>query len=260
MKKSAKILLKVYFIGAGPGDLELLTLKAVKIIRKADVIIYAGSLVNKDILKFAKKAAVSYDSSKMTLEEILGVIEKEKSDKKIIARLHTGDPSLYGATQEQMDWCEKEGISYEVIPGVSSFQAAAASLKQEWTLPGVSQTVIITRLSGRTKVPEKEDLEKLAKIRATLVIFLSVQDIGRVVRKLKRGYAHDTPVAVIERVSWPDERGIQGTLADIAKKVKAAGIKRQALIIVGEVLRKKGYQPSRLYAKDFAHGFRQIRK
>ena len=141
---------------------------------------------------------------------------------------------------------------------MSSFQAAAASLRQEFTLPGVSQTVILTRLSGRTKVPPKEDLAKLAKIRGTLVIFLSVQDIGRVVNKLKRGYAQDTPVAVVERVSWPDERRICGTLADIAKKVKAAGIKRQALIIVGEVLRKAGYQPSRLYDKNFAHGFRRV--
>ena len=259
MNKLTQSTLKVYFIGAGPGDLELLTLKAVKIIHKADVIIYAGSLVNKDVLKFAKKAAVSYDSAKMTLEEVLGIIDREKSTKKIIARLHTGDPSLYGAIQEQMDWCEKEGIAYEVIPGVSSFQAAAASLRQEFTLPGVSQTVILTRLSGRTKVPQKEDLEKLAKIRATLVIFLSVQDIARVVKKLKYGYNQDTPVAVVERASWPDERGIQGTLADIAKKVKAAGIKRQALIIVGEVLRKKGYQSSRLYDKNFAHGFRKAR-
>ncbi len=248
---------KVYFIGAGPGDLELLTIKAAKIIRKADVIIYAGSLVNKDVLKFAKKSAVSYDSAKMTLGEVLGIIEKEKSTKKIIARLHTGDPSLYGAIQEQMDWCEKQGIAYEVIPGVSSFQAAAASLRQEFTLPGVSQTVILTRLSGRTKVPQKEDLEKLAKIRATLIIFLSVQDIVRVVSKLKRGYAQDTPVSVVERASWPDERQVQGTLTDIAKKVKAAGIKRQALIIVGDVLRKNGYEPSRLYANDFAHGFRK---
>ena len=253
-------MLKVYFIGAGPGDMELLTLKAVKIIRKADIIIYTGSLVNKDILRFAKKVAVSYDSAKMTLEEVLGIIEKEKFNKKIIARLHTGDPSLYGAIQEQMDWCEKERIDYEVVPGVSSYQAAAASLRQEFTLPGVSQTVILTRLSGRTKVPPKEDLGKLAKIRATLVIFLSVQDISRVVKKLKCGYAQDTPVAVVERASWPDERRIQGTLADIAKKVKAAGIKRQALIIVGEVLRKKGYQSSRLYDKNFAHGFRRARK
>ena len=260
MNKPTKNTLKVYFIGAGPGDPELLTLKAVRIIRKADIVIYAGSLVNKDILKFARKAAVRYDSAKMTLEEVLGIIEKEKYNKKIITRLHTGDPSIYGAIQEQMDWCEKEGIAYEVIPGVSSFQAAAASLRQEWTLPGVSQTVILTRLSGRTKVPPKEDLEKLAKIRATLVIFLSVQDISRVVKKLKRGYAQDTPVAVVERVSWPDERKVCGTLENIAQKVRQSGIKRQALIIVGEVLRKKGYQPSRLYAKDFAHGFRQIRK
>ena len=258
MKKLTKNPLKVYFIGAGPGDLELLTLKAVKIIRMADVIIYAGSLVNKDILKFAKKAAMNYDSAKMALEEVLGIIEKEKSNKKIIARLHTGDPCIYGAIQEQMDWCEKEKIDYEVIPGVSSYQAAAASLRQEFTLPGVSQTVILTRLSGRTKVPPKEDLAKLAKIRATLVIFLSVQDIGRVVKKLKCGYANDTPVVVVVKASWPDERKIYGTLADIAKKVKAAGIKRQALIIVGEVLRKKGYQPSRLYDKNFAHGFRQV--
>ncbi|TAN61212.1 precorrin-4 C(11)-methyltransferase [bacterium] len=259
MGNPAKNLLKVYFIGAGPGDLELLTLKAAKIIRKADIIIYAGSLVNKDILKFAKKASVSYDSSKMTLEEVLGIIDKEKANKKIIARLHTGDPSLYGAIQEQMDWCEKKGITCEVIPGVSSFQAAAASLRQEFTLPGVSQTVILTRLSGRTKVPAKEDLEKLAKIRGTLIIFLSVQDIGRVVKKLRRGYGQDTPVAVIERASWPDERRIYGTLADITKKVIIAGIKRQALIIVGEVLRKKGYRLSRLYDKGFGHGFRPAR-
>ena len=260
MKKSMKSFLKVYFIGAGPGDLELLTLKAVKIIRKADIVIYAGSLVNNDILGFAKKAAVSYDSAKMTLEKVLGIMEKEKSNNKIIARLQSGDPSIYGAIQEQMDWCEKEKIDYEVIPGVSSYQAAAASLKQEWTLPGVSQTVILTRLCGRTKVPQKEDLARLSKIRATLVIFLSVQEISLVVKKLQCDYARDTPVVVIERVSWPDERIIYGRLTDIAKKVRAAGIKRQALIIVGEALRKNGYQPSRLYDKDFSHGFRRAKR
>src|SRR3989338_9600183 len=215
MKKSMKSFLKVYVIGAGPGDLELLTLKAVKIIRKADIVIYAGSLVNKHILGFVKKAAVSYDSAKMTLGEVLGIIKKEKSNKKIIARLHTGDPSIYGAIQEQMDWCEKEKIDYEVIPGVSSFQAAGASLKQEFTLPGVSQTVILTRLSCRTKVPAKEDLQKLAKARATMAIFLSIQDIERVIGKLRKGYGMDTPAAVIEKVSFPDERKITGTLRDI---------------------------------------------
>lgn len=254
MNKSERNLVKVYFIGAGPGDPELLTLKALKIIRRADIIIYAGSLVNKDILGFAEKAA-RYDSAKMSLEEVLGIIEKGKSHNKIIVRLHSGDPSVYGAIQEQMDWCEKKGIAYEVIPGVSSFQAAAASLKQELTLPGVSQTVILTRLSGRTEVPAKEDLEKLSRARATLVVFLSIQEIEKVAAKLKRGYSQNTPAAVIEKVTYPDERVIRGTLKDIAEKVKKIGIKRQALIIVGDVLKKK-FKPSRLYDKNFAHGFR----
>lgn len=258
MKKNARNLVKVYFIGSGPGDPELLTLKALKIIRRADIIIYAGSLVNKGILKFAKKAERRYDSAKMSLNEVLGIIKKEKSRKKVIARLHSGDPSIYGAIQEQMDWCENNGIAYEVIPGVSSFQAAAASLKQELTLPGVSQTVILTRLSGRTRVPEKEDLEKLSRIGATLVIFLSIQEIGKVAVKLKEGYGQNTPVAVIEKVSYPDERVIRGTLKDIADKIKKAGIRRQALIIAGDALRKK-FKLSRLYDKNFAHGFRKIR-
>lgn len=248
--------MKVYFIGAGPGDPELLTIKAAKIIKKADIIIYAGSLVNKDILKFAKKNSLFYDSSGMTLEDILAILAKAKSTDKIVARIHSGDPSVYGAIQEQMDWCKKQIIDYEVIPGISSYQAAAASLKQELTLPDISQTVILTRISGRTKMPAKEDLQELAKIRGTMVIFLSIQEIDRVVRKLKQGYGLDTPVAVIEKVSYPDERKIIGTLQDIAKKVKDAGIKRHALIIIGDVLRKK-YQKSQLYDKDFEHTFRK---
>ena len=248
--------MRVYFIGAGPGDPELLTIKAGKIIKKADIIIYAGSLINKDIIKSAKKNAQAYDSSGMSLGEILQVIKKAKSASKIVARIHSGDPSIYGAIQEQMDWCEKEGIDYSVIPGVSSFQAAAASLKQELTLPGVSQTVILTRISGRTKVPAKEDLQKLAKTRATMVIFLSIQEIERVIGKLKEGYGLNTPVAVIEKVSFPGEIKIIGTLRDIAKKVKEAGMTRQALIIIGDVLRKN-YQKSKLYDKDFDHMFRE---
>lgn len=248
--------MKVYFIGAGPGDPELLTIKAAKVIKKADIIVYTGSLVNKDILKFAKKDALFYDSAGMTLEDVLEIFAKAKSTDKIVARIHSGDPSVYGAIQEQMDWCKKQRIDYEVIPGVSSFQAAAASLKQELTLPDVSQTVILTRISGRTKVPAKEDLQELAKIRATMVIFLSIQEIDRVVKELMQGYGLDTPVVVIEKVSYPDERKIIGTLQDIGKKVKDAGIKRQALIIIGDVLRKK-YQKSRLYDKDFEHTFRK---
>lgn len=251
--------MRAYFIGAGPGDPELLTIKAGKIIKRADIIIYAGSLINKGILKLAKSEVQFYDSSRMSLREILQVIKEAKSTGKIVARIHSGDPSLYSATQEQMDWCEKQGIDYSVIPGVSSFQAAAASLKQELTLPGVSQTVILTRISGRTNVPAKEDLQKLAESRATLVIFLSVRQLGGLIKKLKINYRLNTPVAVIEKVSFPEERKIIGTLQNIARKVKKARITRQALIIVGEVL-KKNYQRSKLYDNNFEHMFRRKRK
>ncbi len=251
--------MKVYFIGAGPGDPELLTLKAAKIIRRADIIIYAGSLVNKGILKSSRKRAHLYDSSGMCLEEILKIIKNEISTNKLIARIHSGEPSIYGAIQEQIDWCQKENIDCEVIPGISSFQQAAASLKQELTLPGVSQTVILTRSTGKTKVPKREDLEKLARSKSTLVIFLSVQKISQVIARLKKSYGLNTPVVVIEKISWPDERKIIGNLSNIAKKVKEAGIKRQALIIVGDVLAKK-YRQSRLYHKNFEHGFRRKEK
>ena len=246
---------KVYFIGAGPGDIELLTIKASKIIKIADIVIYAGSLVNKNILKLAKKSAYIYDSSGMTLDAILDIIRKEKATAQIIARIHSGDPSLYGAIQEQMDWCEKQKIDYEVIPGISSYQAAAACLKQEFTLPGVSQTVILTRISGRTQVPAKEDLSVLAKSKSTMAIFLSISMIDKVVEKLTKSYPVDTAVVVIERVSYPDERIIKGTLKNIAKKLKEAKYKPQPLIIVGDVLIKK-YRKSKLYAQDFEHGFR----
>lgn len=243
----------IYFIGAGPGDPELLTLKAKKIIQAADIIIYAGSLINKDILKIALKKALRYDSSKMPLEEVLAVMQKAKLSKKIIARVHSGDPSLFGAIQEQISWCRKEDVAYEVIPGVSSFCAASAALKQELTLPGITQTVIITRLSGRTKVPKKEDLKALSRIKATLVIFLSVDRISEVVRRVRYGYGPATPVVVICRASWPDEKIVRGTLKDIAIKVKQANIKKQALIFIGDVLNQRGFAMSKLYDKNFSH-------
>lgn len=246
----------IYFIGAGPGDPKLLTIKAKEKIQRADIIIYAGSLVNKAILKLAKDSALIYDSSKMSLGEVLGIMRKAKRAKKTLARVHSGDPSLYGAIQEQALYCEKEKIPYEIIPGVSSFCAGAAALKQELTLPDISQTVIITRLSGRTKVPEKENLRAISRIKATLVVFLSVQDIDKVVKRLLCGYNNDTPVAVVSKASWPDEKIIKGTLKDIAGKVKQAGIKRQALIFVGDVLKRKGFQKSRLYDKGFTHSYR----
>jgi len=251
--------MKVYFIGAGPGDPELLTLKAKRIIESADIVIYAGSLVNKEILKFARGEASLYDSSGMKLEEIFEVFREAKQRDRVVARIHSGDLSIYSALQEQVDECKKEGIETEVIPGISSFQAAAASLKQELTLPGVSQTLILSRLSGRTAVPDQEDLEKLAAVRATLVLFLSVHEIGKVARKLRRAYPADTPVVVLEKASWPEERTIAGTLENIAQKMKETGIKRQALIIVGDVLRKN-YERSKLYAADFEHGFREKKR
>lgn len=249
--------MKIYFVGAGPGDPELLTIKAKKIIENADIIIYAGSLINTDIIKFAKKGTQVYDSSELTLDEVLRIINKEKSTKKIIARIHSGDPSIYGAIQEQMAWCEKGKIPYEVIPGVSSFCAGAAALKQELTLPGITQTVIITRLCGRTKVPKRENLKALSRIKASLVIFLSVQDIDKVVAQLLFGYDSDTPAAVAAKASWPDELIIRGTLKDISRKVKNAKIKRQALIFVGNALKRKGFKKSMLYDKNFAHSYRK---
>jgi len=248
--------MKVYFIGAGPGDPELLTLKAKRILEESDVVIYAGSLINMEILKFAKKEAVLHDSSTMELGEILEIYKKAKDSGSTIARIHSGDLSIYSALQEQLDWCEKEGIDTEIIPGISSYQAAAVALKQELTLPGVSQTLILTRISGRTEVPTKESLEELARTKATMVIFLSTHEIERVVDQLSKGYGEDTPVAVVEKASWPEERKIIGTLGNIAEKVKEAGIKRQALILVGDVL-GKNCQRSKLYDAHFEHGFRK---
>lgn len=247
--------MKVYFLGAGPGDPELLTLKAKRILEESDIIVYAGSLVNREILKFTRRDATLHDSSTMGLEEILEIYRDAKEAGRIVARIHSGDPSIYSALQEQLDWCEKEGIDVEIVPGISSFQAAAASLKQEFTLPGVSQTLILTRISGRTEVPAREDLENLARMKATMVIFLSVQEIERVVEKLAKGYGGDTPVAIVAKASWSEERKIFGTLGDIAGKVEEAGIKRQALIVVGDVLRRV-YRRSKLYDANFEHGFR----
>ncbi len=247
--------MKVYFIGAGPGDPELVTLKAVKVLQQAEVIIYAGSLVNPEVLRYARQTAEIYDSAPLPLEEIMAIMEKAIGEGKTVARVHTGDPSLYGAIQEQMDWLDRRGIPYEVVPGVSSFLAAAASLKREYTIPGVSQTVIISRLEGRTGVPEKEALALLARHRASLCIFLSVHLIGEVVEELKKGYPGDTPVAVVEKASWPEERILRGRLKDIERLVKEEGIRKTALILVGDFLLAQS-QPSKLYHHDFQHGFR----
>lgn len=246
----------VYFIGAGPGDPELLTIKGKKIIDSADVIIYAGSLVNPEVLSGRKEGAVVYDSARMHLDEVLSVMYEAEKNHLMTARVHTGDPSIYGAIREQMDALEAAGIAYEVVPGVSSFVAAAAAMKKEYTLPDVSQTVILTRMEGRTPVPEKEKLALLAAHQATMVIFLSVGEIEALTKELMTAYPEDTPVSVVYKASWPEQKIVAGTLADISGKVKAAGITKTALITVGGFLGDT-YELSKLYDPTFTTEFRQ---
>ena len=247
--------MKLYFIGAGPGDPRLITIKGKEVIEKADIVIYAGSLVNKEILKYAINAKEIYNSATLNLEEIGDIFRKAKERNFDVARIHSGDPSIYGAINEQMRLLDDMGISYEVIPGISSFQAAAAALCQELTLPGVCQTITITRAEGNTPVPEKEDLKDIIKTRPTLILFLSVSKLGEIVETLKTGYPPSTPVAIVYRVTLPEEEIILGTLMDIMEKIKGRDIKKTALIIVGEVLSKKG-DDSFLYDKDFSHSYR----
>lgn len=246
----------VHFIGAGPGDPELLTVKGKRLIDGADVIIYAGSLVNPDVLRDAKKTARIYNSAAMNLEDVIAVMEEAHQKGLEVARVHTGDPSVYGAHREQMDALDSLGIGYDVVPGVSSFLAAAAALKKEYTLPGVSQTVILTRMEGRTPVPEKEKLEDLAKHQATMVIFLSAGQIGPLAKRLMASYPEDTPVAVVYKASWEDQKIVAGNLTDIAQKVKDAGITKTALTVVGGFLGNQ-YELSKLYDKHFSHGYRK---
>ena len=248
--------MKVYFIGAGPGDPELITVKGKKTIEMSGYCIYAGSLVNPDILKYCSKDTRIYDSASMSLDEIVNIIEEARDDNKDVARVHTGDPSIYGAIQEQMSELDKRGIDYEVIPGVSSFLAAASTLKQELTLPGVSQTVIITRIEGRTPVPETEGLEILAKSKATLCIFLSVNEIKKVVNILKPVYGNNCPVAIVYKASWKDEKVIISNLSDIADEIAKNDIRKTAIIIVGDVL-SKNFEYSKLYDKHFKHSYRR---
>lgn len=251
----------VNFIGAGPGDAELITVKGARLLSEADVVVFAGSLVDRELVRTYAPNSEVFDSAGMTLEETTAVLADAVAAGKRAVRLHTGDPSIYGAIQEQMAAFDELGIRYAVVPGVTSAFAAAAALRQELTLPEVSQTVIITRLAGNTPVPERERLSEIARIGATLVIYLSVAMIERVVEELLRGaYTPDTTVAVVCRASWPDEQVVEGTLADIAGKVKEAEIGKQALIIVGDVLRARRdglAAVSKLYDKGFSHEYRK---
>lgn len=247
----------ISFIGAGPGDPELITIKGQKCLAEADIVIYAGSLVNPQLLAWCRPDAEIYNSASMSLEEVLAVVGTAFRQGKRIVRLHTGDPSIYGAIREQMDALDEIGIPYQVIPGVSSFVAAAATLKKEFTLPGVSQTVIITRLAGRTPVPDKESLRSLAQHTASLCIFLSTHMLPQVIDELiAGGYGPDTPAAVVYKASWPDEKSVIGTLADIAQKAEDANFSRTAMIMVGHFL-EGPYDRSLLYDPTFSHGYRQ---
>ncbi|KAA0891310.1 precorrin-4 C(11)-methyltransferase [Oryzomonas rubra] len=251
---------QVSFVGAGPGAADLITIRGARLLRHADVVVYAGSLVDRELVRRYAATADVYDSAGMTLDEVLSVVMEAVTAGKNVVRLHTGDPSIYGAIQEQMEALDRLGVAYRVVPGVTSAFAAAAALKQELTLPEVSQSVIFTRMEGRTPVPERERLSRIAGIGATLVIYLSVGMIDRVVEELLAGaYTPETAAAVVCRASWEDELIIEGTLADIAAKVREAGIDRQALIIVGDVLaaRREGLKArSLLYDDAFSHGFR----
>ncbi len=246
MKMNMNVKPKVVFVGAGPGDPELLTLRGKREIENADVIIYAGSLINKEILKYAREDVIAIDSHGKTRTEIFALYEQfVVKEGKVVVRLHSGDLSFYSAIQEQMEFLNSKNIEFEVVPGVTSFSAASASLKREFTSPGISQTLIITKPTGKTGKPEKESIKELSTHGATMIVFLGIHLIDDIVSELRVGYPPETPVAVVHKASWTEEEIIKGTLENIADRVKSAGIKSQSLIIVGDVLEKSGI--SKLY-------------
>jgi len=247
----------VHFIGAGPGAPDLITVRGLNLIRRCPVVLYAGSLVPREVVAEAPADAKVIDTAPLHLDEIIAEMETAEATGQDVARVHSGDPSLYGAIAEQMRRLDDLGIAYEVTPGVPAYAAAAAALKTEFTLPGISQTIVLTRTSTRSSsMPETESLDILGASRATLAIHLSVTNLANVVRSLTPHYGEECPVVVIYRASWPDQQIIRGTLADIRAKVKTAGITRTALILVGEVLDPGAFDNSRLYAADHHHVLR----
>ncbi|MBP1560691.1 MAG: precorrin-4 C(11)-methyltransferase [Oscillospiraceae bacterium] len=249
----------VNFVGAGCGAADLITIRGKNLLEEADVIIYAGSLVNPELLNYAKNDCEIHNSAYMTLDEVIAVMEKAEKDGKNAVRLHTGDPSLYGAIREQMDRLDELGIVYEICPGVSSFCGAAAALKAEYTLPEVSQTVIITRMAGRTPVPESESIESLAAHGSTMVIFLSTGLLKELSQRLiSGGYTPDTPAAIVYKASWADEKVCRCTVATLFETAEKNGIKKTALITVGDFL-GSDYALSKLYDESFETEFRKAK-
>lgn len=247
----------VHFVGAGPGAPDLITVRGARLLEKADVIIYAGSLVNPELLGYAKPDCKIYNSAYMTLEEVIAVVREAEQKGLTTVRLHTGDPAIYGAIKEQMDELDECDIAYDVCPGVSSLFGAAAALKCEYTLPDVSQSVIITRAEGRTPVPDKEKLGLLAKHQSTMILFLSSGLAEKVKNELiEGGYSEDCPVAVVYKATWPDEKIVHTTVGELPQVMSDNGINKTALIIVGYVL-KSEYEKSKLYDKTFSTEFRK---
>ena len=247
----------VYFVGAGPGAVDLITVRGAELLKKADVIIYAGSLVNSELLNYAKKECIIYNSASMTLEEVINVMEESYKNNKMVVRLHTGDMSIYGAVREQSDILKSKNIPFESVPGVSSFLGAAAALNAEYTLPAVSQTVILTRMAGRTGVPEKEDIKLLASHKASMVIFLSSSMLGKLSEELiSGGYMKDTPCAIVYKATWDDEIKVVTTLENLENAGKENNISKTALVLVGDFLGDI-YDRSKLYDGTFSHEFRK---
>ena len=251
----------VYFVGAGTGAADLITVRGMRLLEKADVVIYAGSLVNPELLEYSKKDCEIYNSAKLTLDEVIALMKDADKKEKVVVRLHTGDPSIYGAVREQMDELERFGISYESCPGVSACFGAAASLNLEYTLPNVSQSLIITRMEGRTKVPERESIESFASHQASMVIYLSTGMLEELSERLiAGGYKKETPAAIVYKATWPEEESYLCTIEHLAQTAKEHHITKTALILIGDVLAHRGYEKSRLYAPDFSTEFRQAKE
>jgi precorrin-4/cobalt-precorrin-4 C11-methyltransferase len=246
---------QVTFVGAGPGDPELLTLRAARLLQSCRCCIYAGSLISPEVLALLPPTATRYDSARMTLQEVVQVYRQAHAQDLDVVRLHSGDPSLYGTIREQMRALDGLDIAYQVVPGISAFQAAAAALRTELTAPEISQTVILTRVAGRTPVPAAQELPRLAETRSTLCLYLSVHSIEQVAQTLAAAYGRECPAAAVYRASWPDQKIVRGTLGTLAAQVAAEGIGRTALIVVGEALGQSG-PASRLYDPGFSHGYR----
>ena len=248
----------IHFVGAGPGAVDLITVRGMELLRKADVIIYAGSLVNPELLEYAKESAKIYDSAVMTLEEVSELMIRADASGNEVVRLHTGEPSLYGAVREQMDLLDKEGIEYDSCPGVSACFGAAAGMNLEFTLPGVTQTLIITRLSGRTKVPEKEDIAGLSAHGASMAVYLSAGMTERLSGELIRGgYLPDTPAAIIYKATWEEEKRVICTVGTLHEAAVMADITKTAVILVGDAVKHSEYDRSRLYDPSFSTGYRK---